>query len=305
MYPSSRRSPIALVLALLVRAALGWADDFPPELVRFVPYEGNPVFTGAGPGHWDEQIRERGWILREGETYHLWYTGYVQRIGPMMLGHATSPDGIHWTRDARNPIHDADWVEDMMVVRDGPRLLMFAEGRGDQAHLLTSGDGIRWHRESALDVRLANGKPIPPGPYGTPTVFKQGETWNLFYERRDQGIWRARSTDLKIWTNVSDEPVLLPGPEAYDGRMIAMNQVIEHEGAYFAYYHGRGEEPDRWCSCVARSDDLQTWRKYPGNPLFPSAENKSSPIVVSDGKSFRLYTMHSRVELHLPAESTP
>ena len=61
---------IVALAAMLVVSAI--AEPFPPELVEFVPYEGNPVFEGAGPGHWDELIRERGWILHEGGMYHLW-----------------------------------------------------------------------------------------------------------------------------------------------------------------------------------------------------------------------------------------
>src|SRR4051812_42633596 len=45
------------------------ADGFPRELVEFTPYEKNPIFTGAGPGHWDVMIRERGWVLREGDAW--------------------------------------------------------------------------------------------------------------------------------------------------------------------------------------------------------------------------------------------
>ena len=33
---------------------------FPSEMVDLVPYEKNPVFTAAGPDHWDVKIRERG-----------------------------------------------------------------------------------------------------------------------------------------------------------------------------------------------------------------------------------------------------
>jgi hypothetical protein len=51
---------------------------------------------------------------------------------------------------------------------------------------------------------------------------------------------------------------------------------------------------------VATSTDLVRWEKYPGNPLQPVAENKSSGIVVHDGEKFRLYTMHPAVYLHVP-----
>src|SRR4051794_37665073 len=52
------------------------SKDFPPELVNWKPWPGNPVFTAEGAGHWDVKIRERGWILRDGNAWQLWFTGY-------------------------------------------------------------------------------------------------------------------------------------------------------------------------------------------------------------------------------------
>src|SRR5690349_1759118 len=39
--------------------------EFPDGLVHFVPYKNNPVFAATGTATWDDQIRERGWILKE------------------------------------------------------------------------------------------------------------------------------------------------------------------------------------------------------------------------------------------------
>src|SRR5204863_475035 len=103
-------------------------------------------------------------------------------------------------------------VEDMMVVRQDAKWYMFAEGLNDQAQLLTSTDRVHWTRQGQLDVRYTDGKPLTPGPYGTPTAWHEDGTWYLFYERSDKGVWLATSKDLKTWTNKQDEPVLLPGP---------------------------------------------------------------------------------------------
>jgi hypothetical protein len=200
------------------------ADEFPAELVRFQPYEMNPVFRGLGGQAWDAKIRERGWIVRDGDAWRMWYTGYDGSDKPqMMLGYATSPDGLSWTRHPVNPIYREHWVEDMMIVKQGDTYYMFAEGLDDQAQLLTSRDGLEWKREGRLDVRYVNGEPLTAGPYGTPTAWFENGVWYLFYERNDLGIWLARSTDLKVWTNVQDEPVLSLGPDHYDKLMIALN----------------------------------------------------------------------------------
>ena len=278
-------------------------DEFPQELVDFSAYPHNPVFTASESDRWDARIRERGWILRDPTGYRMWYTGYDgSKQGLRKLGLATSRDGIQWARHADNPLLDNLWVEDMMVIRHADRYYMFAEGVHDQAQLLESADGLNWKRLWRLDVRNVDGQPIEPGPYGTPTAWFENDRWYLFYERRDAGVWLATSTDLRVWTKVQDAPVLARGPEEYDKFAVAMNQIVRHKGRYYAYYHA-SDTPEwrEWSTCVAVSDDLVQWRKFSRNPILHN--NKSSGILVHDGKQFRLYTMHDRVQVHLPAHA--
>ena len=300
-----RRSDVAKIafLVLIFVSAPVSADDFSQLATRqFEPLSANPVLTGH-EGHWDAKIRERGWILKESDLWRLWYTGYdpAQQPPKMRLGYATSSDGLTWVRQTNDqPLIEDLWVEDMMVVRQGDEYFMFAEGLNDQAQLLQSTNGVDWTGRGTLDVRLAHGQPNPPGPFGTPTAWFEDGVWNLFYERRDQGIWLARSTDMKVWTNVSDEPVIVPGPEPYDGLMIAMNQVIRQDGRYLAVLHGTGtpQKPREWCTYLAESKDLLTWNKLQKNPLRPVPENKSSGQLVHDGHNWRLYTMHDKIQVH-------
>jgi hypothetical protein len=190
MRERERRARPAVLLAvatLVASAALPEApgSSFPPELVDWVPYPGNPLFTGTGTGTWDDHIRERGFILRAGGLWRLWYTGYdPARGGAMALGYATSPDGLRFTRHQGNPVFDALWAEDAFVLPHAGGYLMFAEGRNDVAHRLTSPDGIRWQEQGRLDVRTRSGEPLSPGPYGTPTVWVEGGTWYLFSSAR-------------------------------------------------------------------------------------------------------------------------
>jgi sucrose-6-phosphate hydrolase SacC (GH32 family) len=297
-----------VVLCVLAVASLApqraTAEElFPPELVEFTAYAQNPVFTAAGSSDWDAKIRERGWIMRDDGMYHLWYTGYDgTKTGTRLLGYATSPDGIRWTRYAGNPLDRTHWIEDMMVVKDRDTYYMVAEGLNDIAQMLTSTDRVQWTRQGPLDVRLTNGKPIEAGPYGTPVLWKEGEKWYLFYERRDAGVWLATSTDRRVWTNVSDEPVLACGPDAYDRYMIAMNQVIKHNGRYYALYHALDAAKRPWTTNLATSTDLVHWQKYSKNPLVEN--NESSAIYVHDGERYRLYTMHDQVRLYLSKQAT-
>jgi len=311
---------LSAALVLLTLAAPSRAQEqtakshhFPPELVDWVPYEKNPVFTAAGPGHWDAKIRERGWVLRDGDKYFMWYTGYDgQRVGIKKLGLATSADGLTWTRYPQNPIYDRHWTEDMMVVKQDTTLYMFAEGfkhgraypfggrLHDEPHLLTSQDGIHWTRPGPLEFHNAAGNPAA-GIYGTPVGWFEDGQWYLFYEKMDLGVWLAKSRDLRVWTAVQDLPVIMPGPADYDNKLIALNQIVKYQGRYYGYYHAMGDaEPGKWSTCVAVSDDLRRWHKYHNNPLVKN--NKSSGILVPDGDRFRMYTMHDQVDVYFPRE---
>jgi len=280
-------------------------QSFPEELVNFTSYPKNPVFSGTGENTWDQVIRERGWILLEDGVYHMWYTGYTSPSGQdteSHLGYATSTDGLKWTRYNGNPIYDSCMVEDMCVIKSKGTYYMFAEGREDMAHLLTSSDRIHWKEQGRLDIRYRNGKPLTQGSYGTPSVWLEDGTWYLFYERDDLGIWLATSPNLKIWTNIQDEPVIQMGPELYDKYAVAVDQVIKYQGSYYAYYHATEfKDWHEWTTCIAKSGDLLHWEKYAKNPIL--RENKSSAITVFDGDVYRLYTMHAKVCVHFPRKT--
>jgi hypothetical protein len=299
-------------LSLLAAIAASWAappgkaappdaPSFPRELVDWAPYGKDPLFAGTGAETWDREIRERGFILREGDTWKLWYTGYDSRKSETKsLGYATSQDGLAWTRYPQNPIFAGVWTEDVFVVQHGGVYQMFAEGVNDIAHRLTSPDGIRWQEHGRLQIRRRSGEPISPGPYGTPTVWIEDGTFHLFYEREDKGIWLATSKDMSVWTNVQDEPVIALGPGAYDRQAVALNQVVRYKNRYYGVYHANADTEGKapWTTCLAASDDLVHWTKYAGNPVIPSDD--SSGILVDDGQRLRLYTMHPAVKLWLP-----
>jgi sucrose-6-phosphate hydrolase SacC (GH32 family) len=91
------------------------------------------------------------------------------------------------------------------------------------------------------------------------------------------------------------------GPEEYDKFAVAFNQVIKHQGRYYAYYHASANEKwTEWSTSVAVSSDLLHWKKYPGNPILPvnpGDPKRSSAYLVHDGKRFRLYATHPNVKV--------
>jgi hypothetical protein len=276
-----------------------WPVDLPRRPQDLRPLNEQPLFSGE-PQAWDASIRERGWILYDEDQYKLWYTGYDgQRTSTKYLGLATSPDGLHWSRSAANPLIPDHWVEDVMVVKHAGHYWLFGEGPNDVAHWFRSLDGERWERMGDLDIRQTDGQPISPGPRGTPTVWQEAGQWYLLYERRDAGIWLATSPDLQVWTHVQDDPVIGLGDRDYDQTMIAVNQVLRTDDGYVCFFHSSSDAapPRRWVCSAAISRDLRHWTKLP-QPLTTRQQNQSSGIVVRGPTGWRFYTMHDRVDAY-------
>ena len=256
------------------------------------------LLTGR-PGQWDAAIRERGWIVRDGDRWRMWYTGYDgTKSGLRRLGHAVSDDGVSWRRQPDGPISpDGVWVEDVCVVRDGGRWQMLAEGR-TTIHRLSSDDGLEWTTEPPLTIVKTGGEPIPPGPTGTPVVVRHDDRWHLFYERYDRGIWHATSDDWTTWQLVDDDPVFTPAAAGFDSAMIAFNQIVPDGDRWIALYHGASQmqKPRLWANGAAISSDLHSWRRHPANPLTAPAANLSSLSTIRDGDRWRFFTTHARVD---------
>ena len=304
------RAAIVCLLLFVAAAARPAVADVPRELVAFGPPSADPLFAGGGAEAWDRDLRERGWILRHGGRWHLWYTGSnPDRDRVRRLGHATSGDGINWQR-AAGPLLPELWIEDVCVAaarsRAGESFLMVAEGEHDVAHLLLSRDLASWRPCGPLDICLTSGAAIPDGPRGTPTLWIDRGLVHLYYERFDDGVWLATSRDGRTFTNVSDEPVLACGPEAYDRHGIAIDQIVRFDGRWYAYYHA-SPDPDRktWQTCLASSADLVHWEKWEGNPVLPvdpAHPKRSSATLVHDGRRLRLYTTHPDVRVRFSVD---
>jgi hypothetical protein len=129
-------------------------------------------------------------------------------------------------------------------------------------------------------------------------MFDKG-MWNLFYERADAGVWLARSTDRKVWTNVQDEPVIGLGPKAYDRGAVALNQVIKIGNYYYAVLHANEKRPfgPYWTTTMARSEDLIHWNKSTADPIIMNNSSSGQLVPLGDGK-WRLYTMHPEVRVY-------
>jgi predicted GH43/DUF377 family glycosyl hydrolase len=135
---------------------------------------------------WDASARQ----------FKMWYSA-GERREPNAIGYATSPDGLRWTKDARNPIFRPDptlaWerhkVTACQVEQRGDGYLMFYIGFRDEAHaqigLARSADGITgWQRHPQNPiVRPGQDRWDHDACYKPYAVF-DGRQWLLWYNGR-------------------------------------------------------------------------------------------------------------------------
>jgi predicted GH43/DUF377 family glycosyl hydrolase len=158
---------------------------------------------GAKPVLSPERPWEKGAVMcphvlyDEGrKRYRLWYSGGEQ-YEPDAVGHATSADGLAWTKDEHNPIFRPEpgnaWEKDRVtacqVVRHDKGYVMFYIGFRDRDHaqigLARSKDGVSgWVRHPANPI-LRPG----PGRWDADAVYKpyaifDGRRWLLWYNGR-------------------------------------------------------------------------------------------------------------------------
>jgi predicted GH43/DUF377 family glycosyl hydrolase len=162
----------------------------------------HPVLEAAGG--WEKNSVMCPHVLYEGGRFRMWYSG-GEMYEPDAIGYAESEDGIHWRREATNPVlcpargWDSDRVTAACIVpHEGAYLAFyigFAQGFEDtHIGLARSVDGVRdWQRYPGNPI-------LGPGPAGAwddcnvykPYVLPFRGRWYLWYnasrrsDRREQ-----------------------------------------------------------------------------------------------------------------------
>jgi predicted GH43/DUF377 family glycosyl hydrolase len=218
------------VIVLGPNRASGWEDDVNRPVVLQRPDGYHLWYTGQAKGHswigyatsrdgksWQrhgprpvlapEQAWEKVAVMcphvlydESAKLYRMWYSGGEQ-YEPNAIGHATSPDGRHWTRHSTNPVFRPEasnaWEKDRVtacqVLRQGDGYVMFYIGFRDEAHaqigLARSKDGITgWQRHRANPIiRPGQGQWDHDAVYKPFAVF-DGRRWLLWYNGRRGGV---------------------------------------------------------------------------------------------------------------------
>ncbi len=102
-----------------------------------------PVLPLGPKGSWDSQSHAGPCVLELPDSFHMFYlgSGIYQGRGPAWrIGHATSPDGLHWTKSGDQPVLDigqpGDWdggtlLSISVIFRDGKFHFWYAADPGE------------------------------------------------------------------------------------------------------------------------------------------------------------------------------
>lgn len=220
--------------------------------VHWEMYPGNPVLTDGIGDVWDGEWVSQPTVVRHGDLYHMWYTGYNGEH--TRIGYAVSADGIHWSKSSANPVLDlgpaGSWDSEgvsnpTVIVKDELFHMWYAGYDGVKVRIgyAISSDGIHWNKHSSNPV-------LEPGPDGEwddagvscPSVIYAGEAYRMWYAGYDGDNLRigyATSGDGITWSKRSYNPVLDLGPAgSWDGSGVSGPSVVLNGVTYHMWYTG-------------------------------------------------------------------
>ena len=162
----------------------------------------NPVLKNGVTGVWDESNVKMPWVVRVGLTYHMWYVG-SSSSGGTHIGHATSINGVSWTRDTANPVLMTaplvDWeksrVEQPCVLYKNGVYTMFYTGVKSSNYEVgkaTSTDGSAWTRDPSGPI-CPRGNNTDWDDDGTSmgSVRADGSFYHMYFSAYNGSSWQV------------------------------------------------------------------------------------------------------------------
>ena len=247
-----------------------------------------PVFEKGAPDSFEDFGVGFPSVLQIGQVYHMWYVGLSETMG-MNIGHATSDDGIAWTRDPKNPVLEKGvgnaWNKDRVYLPtvlflDGTFHMWFVgatQNVNENLAYATSTDGSTWiqYEENPMG-NIGEISDWDAGELGSGGYYHDGEKFQSWYSASPSGnsnfeMGYATSADGISWTRGSEVPVMENGePGAWDYPRVQPSTVVVENGLMHIWYSGG--DFTKWEIGHASSEDGLSWEKDANNPVVSKGE---------------------------------
>jgi len=292
-----------------IRIGLSFSDDGK----TWSRYGKNPVIDVREGKAWMDTSIYRGTVMKEDGVYRMWFSGFNGTR--VRIGHATSRDGINWTRSPLGPVlepgdgWDRFGVGYPSVIKEGNLYKMWYagyDGLHQRIGYATSRDGIHWEKYPQNPV-LDLGEGWDGVSVFYPSVIKDGSDYRLYYagfDGKTQRIGLALSKDGIQWERSSKNPILDIG-EGLSG--VSYPWVLKEwgQGDGRHAFHGKGQEIGyrMWYSglteeghrvFLAESEDGISWEKRSLIPFFGLVKSRDvqgikGPMVLKEEGSYMMW----------------
>ena len=206
-------------------------------------HKANPILRPGTPGSWDDYYIWCPMVWKEGNTYHMLYSGanssYIKQVG-----YAYSSDGINWTKYENNPVFNEPnpWAhnktEGWGIIKADETYYMYYNSLGPSRReigVATSKDLIHWLPYQNAPI-FATGWGYNWAQY-CPWPFKYNGHYYLIVTCRNA------NNDHRFKLYRSKNPYFFPGEREFLGFVLKTHAEIPWEA------HGRLDTP-----CILADD---------------------------------------------------
>jgi predicted GH43/DUF377 family glycosyl hydrolase len=242
----------------------------------------NPVLQ-PGPLTWDDSNVFAPSVLWDGSMYKMWYTGHDG--SNWRIGHATSLDGLNWTKNANNPVLVASasgWddfnVHEAWVIQHEGIYKMWYSGTdsfGEDIGYATSIDGVSWIKYAGNPVFSAS-ESWEDGQVRSPTIIVLGGEYHMIYTGNPTSgseMGYAKSIDGINWTKSTQNPVLTKGANDLWDDYQLWGATLFYENSMFRLWYGGWSDVSAGRFGNAFSQDCENWTKKAENPVLDPGKN--------------------------------
>lgn len=278
---------------------VNWGNDI---LTGWTDYPANPIVDKFGIEKDQFGVLE-SYVVKHDGQYKMWYSGLASNA-VMYVFHATSTDGINWTRYSQDPVikptpnfWDSEHTQAGPVIYENGVYKIYytgwanSNGNWDIGYA-SSSDGINWVK---LSNPVLEGNPNNWDQRAVATsVVKKGSTYYMFYAGQSDyhTNWRigvATSTNGIEWERYPGNPVVSPTLN-WEESFTGYPSVIYEDGLFKMVYSSSSKFG------YAESADGFSWTKVSvNNPIFEYTHTVNNyvkidyPNLINDNGEYKLF----------------